>query len=63
MTVGVIIPKDVDAILLLGPEAEPFAKIRSTIKKIRKLIKYKENTEPGYPDIPITNFKEVFYEM
>lgn len=62
-TAGVIVPKEGDPILLIGPEAEPFAIQRSKIKKIRKLLAYRESAEPDYPDIQVSNFKEVFDEI
>jgi Xaa-Pro aminopeptidase len=37
-TAGVIVAKEGEPILLIGPEAEPFAVDRSRIKKIRKMI-------------------------
>lgn len=57
---GVLIPKEGEPILLIGPEAEPYAQSRSTIKKIVKMIEYRESAEPEYPDIPVGNFKELF---
>jgi Xaa-Pro aminopeptidase len=62
-TTGIIIPKEGESILLIGPEAEPFAQNRSTIKKIRKLLEYRESAEPDYPDIPLVSFEEVFDEV
>ncbi|MDD5658849.1 MAG: Xaa-Pro peptidase family protein [Actinomycetota bacterium] len=62
-TAGVIIPKKGEPILLIGPEAEPFAKSRSTIIKIRKLFEYRESAEPDYPGIPLSSFEEIFDEI
>lgn len=62
-TAGVLIPKEGEAILLIGPEAEPFAESRSTIKKIVKMIEYRESAEPDYPDIPVGSFEELFDEI
>ncbi|MHB1346560.1 MAG: M24 family metallopeptidase [Candidatus Humimicrobiaceae bacterium] len=62
-TLGVLIPKEGDAILLIGPEAEPFAQKRSTIKKIVKMIEYRESAEPDYPGILVSNFKDLFNEI
>jgi len=62
-TAGVIVPKEGEPILLIGPEAEPFAEDRSRIKKIRKMIEYRESAEPDYPDIPVSSFREVFDEV
>ncbi len=62
-TLGVLIPKEGEAILLIGPEAEPFAQNRSTIKKIVKMIEYRESAEPDYPGIPVGNFKDLFDQI
>lgn len=62
-TAGVIIPAEGDPILLIGPEAEPFAKDRSRIPEIRKLIEYRESAEPDYPDIPVSTFSDIFEEV
>ncbi len=62
-TAGVIVPREGEPILLIGPEAEPFAEDRSKIKKIRKMIEYRESAEPDYPDIPVVSFADVFDEV
>lgn len=62
-TAGVLVPKEGDPILLIGPEAEPFAVDQSRIKKIRKMVEYRESAEPDYPDIPVSSFKEIFDEV
>lgn len=62
-TSGVIIPSEGDAILLIGAEAESFAQDRSKIKKIRKMIEYRESAEPEYPDIPLSSFSDIFDEI
>lgn len=62
-TAGVIIPAEGAPILLIGPEAEPFAKDRSRIPEIRKLIEYRESAEPDYPDIPVSTFSDIFEEV
>ncbi len=62
-TAGVIVPKEGDPILLIGPEAEPFARDKSKIKKIRKLLAYRESAEPEYPDIEVCTFRDVFDEI
>ena len=57
---GVLIPRQGEAILLIGPESETFARDRSKIEKIRKILHYRESAEPEYPDIPISSFTEIF---
>jgi Xaa-Pro aminopeptidase len=61
-TAGVLVPARGEAILLIGPEAEPFAADRSRIRKIRRMVEYRESAEPDYPDIPVSSFEEVFDE-
>jgi len=60
---GVIVPREGEPILLIGPEAEPFAKRRSKIKKIRKMLEYRESAEPDYPDIEVSTFSDIFDEI
>ncbi len=62
-TLGVLIPREGEAVLLIGPEAEPFARSRSTIKKIVKMIEYRESAEPDYPGIPVGSFSDLFNEI
>jgi Xaa-Pro aminopeptidase len=59
---GVLVPREGEPTLLIGPEAEPFARSRSVIQRIRRMIEYREPAEPEYPGIPISNFQEVFAE-
>ena len=59
---GVLVPREGDPLLLIGPEAEPFARIRSVIPKIHKMLEYREAAEPDYPGIPVSSFAEVFAE-
>jgi Xaa-Pro aminopeptidase len=62
-TAGVLVPQEREPVLLIGPEAEPFARDRSRIPKIRKLLEYRESAEPEYPDIRVSTFSEVFDEV
>lgn len=62
-TAGVLIPAQGEAILLIGPEAGPFAGDRSRIPKIRLMVEYRESAEPDYPGIPVSTFKQVFDEV
>jgi len=59
---GVVVPIDGEPILLIGPESETYARDRSKIKKIMKLLEYRESAEPEYPGIKIYTFKDVFEE-
>jgi len=62
-TAGVVVPKEGEPILLVGPECETFALSRSKIRKVRKLIEYRESAEPEYPGVPVSTFEEVFKEV
>ncbi len=62
-TAGVIVPREGEPLLLIGPEAEPFAQQRSKIKNIRKMLAYRESAEPDYPDIEVATFRDVFDEI
>ncbi len=62
-TAGIIINKDGEAILLIGPESERLAEEHSVVKRIKKLIEFRESSDPDYPDIKHDSFKEIFKEM
>jgi Xaa-Pro aminopeptidase len=59
---GVLIPKEGEPILIIGPESETFAKDRSKIPKIRKILEYRESADPEYPGVPVSTFEEIFQE-
>ncbi|MBC7218217.1 MAG: aminopeptidase P family protein [Candidatus Caldatribacterium sp.] len=60
---GVLVPKEGEPVLLVGPESEPFARERSKIPKIRKLLAYRESAEPEYPELELSTFRDVFDEV
>lgn len=55
---GVFVPAEGPAILLIGPESENYAKGRSVIPDIMKMIPYRESAEPQYPGIAVSNYKD-----
>jgi Xaa-Pro aminopeptidase len=59
---GVVLPAEGEPILLIGPESETYARDRSRIGTIRKVLWYRESAEPDYPDIPVSGFTEVLAE-
>ena len=61
-TAGVLIPNQGDLMLLIGPESETFARGKSKIRNIKKILQYRESAEPNYPDIEIDSFESVFKE-
>ena len=56
---GVFVPAKGRPILIIGPESEAYAKSRSKIKRIEKMVEYRESAEPEYPGIPVATFKDI----
>lgn len=56
---GVFVPAEGEPVLLIGPESESYAKGRSKIKSIEKMVEYRESAEPEYPGIPVASYKQV----
>jgi Xaa-Pro aminopeptidase len=56
---GVFVPGEGTPVLLIGPESEAYAKGRSHIKAIEKMIEYRESAEPEYPGIPVASYQDV----
>jgi Xaa-Pro aminopeptidase len=59
---GVLIPVNGTPALLIGPESETFARDRSKIATVHKMLEYRESADPAYPGVPVKTFKEVFTE-
>lgn len=49
--------------LLIGPESETFARHRTKISNVRKMVEYREPAEPDYPGIAVDTFPGIFSEM
>ncbi len=62
-TAGVLVPPQGEPALLIGPESETYARDRSRLPKIYKLIEYRESAEPEYPDIQVDTYKSIVAEM
>jgi len=62
-TAGVAVSKTGEIALLIGPESETFALDRSRVKKIYKILQYRESAEPEYPGFELDDFSKVFKEM
>ena len=60
---GVIVPSEGEPALLIGPESETYATDRSRLKKIYKLVEYRESAEPDYPGIKVDTFESIFKEL
>ena len=61
-TASVLVPVEGDPILVIGPESETFARGWSTIEKIRRVLVYRESSEPEYPGEKLISFEELFDE-
>jgi len=60
---GVFVPAEGPLVLLIGPESETFARSRTKVPEVRKLVEYREPAEPDYPGIEVATFKGLFDEM
>ncbi len=56
---GVFVPATGTPVLLIGPESELYARGRSVIPTILKMIPYRESAEPAYPGIAVASWKDV----
>ena len=56
---GVFVPAQGEPILLIGPESETYARRRSWMKNIMKMVEYRESAEPEYPGITVARFPDV----
>lgn len=60
---GVLMATEGDPILIIGPESGTFAGDVSRVKKIRKLLCFRESSEPEYPDAKLDDFVSVMKEV
>lgn len=56
---AVFAPAEGEPVLIIGPESETYARGRSVIPNIEKMVEYRESAEPDYPGIAVANFKDV----
>ena len=56
---AVFVPAVGEAVLLIGPESETYAKGRSSLASILKMVEYREFAEPQYPGITVANYRDV----
>lgn len=59
---GVLMAQEGEPILIIGPESGTFAGGVSRIKKIRKLLCFRESSEPEYPGAKLDDFASVIRE-
>lgn len=60
---GVVAFANGETALLIGPESETFARSRSKLENICKLVEYREPAEPDYPGIDVDTFPKIFSEL
>ncbi len=62
-TASVLVPVEGAPILIIGPESLTFARGRSKIDEIRRILEYRESSEPEYPGVTLDTFPSVFSEI
>lgn len=60
---GILIPAEGDPILIIGPESETLALEFSEIKDIRKILYFRESSEPEYPEAKLDTFEGVISDL
>ena len=60
---GVLIPASGKPCLLIGPESLTFAKARSRISDIRRLIDFRESSQPEYPGSKLIAWRDLLAEF
>ena len=60
---GVAIAPSGEGALLIGPESEAYARDRSVIERVHKLVEYRESADPAYPGVPVSTYQQVFEEL
>jgi Xaa-Pro aminopeptidase len=56
---GVFVPASGKPVLIIGPESETYARARSVVPDIEKMVEYRESAEPNYPGIEVARFPDV----
>ncbi len=59
---GVLVTPNGGSKLLIGPESETFARSRTKIADVRKLVEYREPAEPDYPGIAVDSFRKLIVD-
>jgi Xaa-Pro aminopeptidase len=62
-TAAILIPAESEALLLSGPEGGALLELHSRLKEYRKLLEFRESSDPEYPDIEQHDFNKVFSEI
>jgi Xaa-Pro aminopeptidase len=56
---AVFVPAQGEPILLIGPESEEYAKGRSKLPNIEKMVVYRESADPEYPGIQVADYADI----
>ncbi len=59
---GVLITPHAEPALFIGPESETFARSRTKIPTLHKLVEYREPAEPDYPSIAVTPLRKLILD-
>ena len=59
---GVFVPAEGYPLLVIGPESETFSRSVSRIPDIRKVLAFRESSEPEYPGAKLSTFADVIRE-
>lgn len=62
-TTALLIPAESEPMLLIGPETVALVEVHSKLRNYRKLLEFRESSDPEYPDIPHSTFDSVFAEI
>lgn len=60
---GVLIPAEGEPTLIIGPESETFAGSVSYIARIRRVLAFRESSEPEYPEAILYTMEKVILEV
>lgn len=58
-TAGVLVPRQGEPLLLIGPESLTYAKARSKIASIVRMKDFRESSQPDYPGSRLTGWREL----
>ena len=58
-TTGVLIPREGEVSLLIGPESLTYAKGHSKVKNIIRMKDFRESSQPDYPGSKLATWEEV----
>ncbi len=62
-TAGVLVPRQGEARLLIGPESLTFAKARSKIDSIVRMKDFRESSQPDYPGSQLTGWRGLLGDL